>query len=210
MSHTCACSQARARPSEAAPAASSSFATHGAARAGGSSQRLWKNSACLSARSGLSLCHWAARASVASSLPKSPPKQPPRLEKLEQAPAAESDSGLLVQPAWIEKNVPDVCATPIRWSGKYRPASVRCTAYSRQTEAGVARALIARLKAAEFLALRGGSPSGPRARVSASQQRRLEVDKTDAQARRSNGGGDRALERRRPRWLFFPSGEASQ
>jgi hypothetical protein len=34
-----------------------------------------------------------------------------RLEKLEQAPAAESDSGLLVQPAWIEKNVPDVCAT---------------------------------------------------------------------------------------------------
>jgi hypothetical protein len=82
-----------------------------------------------------------------------------RLEKLEQAPAAESDSGLLVQPAWIEKNVPDVCATntpPIRWSGKYRPASVRFTAYSRQTEAGVARALIARLKAAEFLALRGG------------------------------------------------------
>jgi len=34
-----------------------------------------------------------------------------RLEKLEQAPASESDSGLLVQPAWIEKNVPDVCAT---------------------------------------------------------------------------------------------------
>ena len=30
-----------------------------------------------------------------------------RLEKLEQAPAAESGSGLLVQPAWIEKNVPD-------------------------------------------------------------------------------------------------------
>jgi hypothetical protein len=28
-----------------------------------------------------------------------------RLEKLEQALAAESDSGLLVQPAWIEKNV---------------------------------------------------------------------------------------------------------
>jgi len=78
-----------------------------------------------------------------------------RLEKLEQAPAAESDSGLLMQPAWIEKNVPDVCP-PIRWSGKYRPASVRFTAYSRQTEAGVARALIARLKAAEFLALRGG------------------------------------------------------
>jgi hypothetical protein len=75
-----------------------------------------------------------------------------RLEKLEQAPASESDSGLLVQPAWIEKNVPDVC-----WSGKYCwPASVRFTAYSRQTEAGVARALIARLKAAEFLALRGG------------------------------------------------------
>jgi hypothetical protein len=42
-------------------------------------------------------------------------------------------------------------------SGKYRPASVRFTAYSRrQTEAGVGRALIARLKAAEFLALRGG------------------------------------------------------
>ena len=34
-----------------------------------------------------------------------------RLEKLEQMLAAESDSGLLVQPAWIEKNVPDVCAT---------------------------------------------------------------------------------------------------
>jgi hypothetical protein len=28
-----------------------------------------------------------------------------RLEKLEQALAAESDSGLLMQPAWIEKNV---------------------------------------------------------------------------------------------------------
>ena len=81
-----------------------------------------------------------------------------RLEKLEQAPAAESDRGLLVQPAWIEKNVPDVCATIRcqRWSGKYWPASVRFTTYSRQTEAGVARGLIARLKAAEFLALRGG------------------------------------------------------
>jgi len=31
-----------------------------------------------------------------------------RLEKLEQVPAAESDSGLLVQPAWIEKSVPDL------------------------------------------------------------------------------------------------------
>ena len=30
-----------------------------------------------------------------------------RLEKLEQTLAAESGSGLLVQPAWIEKNVPD-------------------------------------------------------------------------------------------------------
>jgi len=30
-----------------------------------------------------------------------------RLEKLEQMLAAESGSGLLVQPAWIEKNVPD-------------------------------------------------------------------------------------------------------
>ena len=28
-----------------------------------------------------------------------------RLEKLEQAPASESDSGLLVQPAWTDKNV---------------------------------------------------------------------------------------------------------
>jgi hypothetical protein len=36
-----------------------------------------------------------------------------RLEELEQAPAAESGSGLLVQPAWIEKNVPDFCATGI-------------------------------------------------------------------------------------------------
>jgi len=79
-----------------------------------------------------------------------------RLEKLEQTLAAESGSGLLVQPAWIEKNVPDVCATN-SLSGKYRAASVRFTAYSRwQTEAGVGRALIARLKAAEFLALRGG------------------------------------------------------
>jgi len=35
-----------------------------------------------------------------------------RLEKLEQAPAAESDSGLLVQPAWTEKNVlARLCAT---------------------------------------------------------------------------------------------------
>jgi hypothetical protein len=34
-----------------------------------------------------------------------------RLEKLEQALAADSGSGLLVQPAWIEKNVPDICAT---------------------------------------------------------------------------------------------------
>jgi len=41
-----------------------------------------------------------------------------RLEKLEQAPAAESDSGLLVQPAWIEKNVPDVCATNSLWSAE--------------------------------------------------------------------------------------------
>ena len=31
-----------------------------------------------------------------------------RLEKLEQAPAAESDSSLLVQPAWIEQNVPGI------------------------------------------------------------------------------------------------------
>ena len=30
-----------------------------------------------------------------------------RLEKLEHTLAAESGSGLLVQPAWIEKNVPD-------------------------------------------------------------------------------------------------------
>jgi hypothetical protein len=86
-----------------------------------------------------------------------------RLEKLEQVPAAESDSGLLVQPAWIEKSVPDLFRhqftgpTLVRKIyGKYRPASVRFTAYSRQTEAGVARALIARLKAAGFLALRGG------------------------------------------------------
>ena len=42
-------------------------------------------------------------------------------------------------------------APPIHWSGKSRPASVRFSAYSRQTEAGVARALISRLKAAEFL-----------------------------------------------------------
>ena len=40
-----------------------------------------------------------------------------RLEKLEQGPAAESDSGLLVQPAWIVKNVPDVCAMTTHWTG---------------------------------------------------------------------------------------------
>ena len=36
-----------------------------------------------------------------------------RLEKLEQALAAESGSSLLVQPAWTDKNVlwPDFCAT---------------------------------------------------------------------------------------------------
>jgi len=51
---------------------------------------------------------------------------------------------------------PDFCATNSLWFGKYRPASVRFTVYSRQTEAGVARALISRLKAAEFVALRGG------------------------------------------------------
>ena len=60
-----------------------------------------------------------------------------RLEKLEQAPAAKSDSGLLVQSAWIEKNVPDVCAPPpIRWSGKYRPASVSGSPPTRGREIG--------------------------------------------------------------------------
>jgi len=57
-----------------------------------------------------------------------------RLEKLEQALAAESGSGLLVQPAWIEKNVLQTFAPPIHWSGKSRPASFRSTAYSRQTK----------------------------------------------------------------------------
>ena len=52
-----------------------------------------------------------------------------RLEKLEQMLAAESGSSLLVQPAWIEKNVPDVCATN-HWSEKDRPASVRFTTWS--------------------------------------------------------------------------------
>jgi len=48
------------------------------------------------------------------------------LEKLEQTLAAKPGSGLLVQPAWIEKNVPDFCATN-SLSGKHRrrPASVR-------------------------------------------------------------------------------------
>ena len=75
-----------------------------------------------------------------------------RLEKLEEAPAAESDSGLLVQPACVgSRRMCQTFAPPIRCSGKYRPASVRFTAYSRQTEAGVARALISRLEAAESL-----------------------------------------------------------
>jgi hypothetical protein len=39
-----------------------------------------------------------------------------RLEKLEQVPAAESDSGLLVQPAWIEKSVARPFSPPIHWS----------------------------------------------------------------------------------------------
>jgi hypothetical protein len=79
-----------------------------------------------------------------------------RLEKFEHMLAAESGSGLLVQPAWTDKNV---LARLLRhqFTGPENPgrASVRFTAYSRQTEAGVARALISRLKAAEFLALRG-------------------------------------------------------
>jgi len=74
-----------------------------------------------------------------------------RLEKLEQALAADSGSGLLVQPAWIEKNVPDICATNSLVRKISACLCVRFSAYSRQTEAGVARALIARLKAAEFL-----------------------------------------------------------
>ena len=75
-----------------------------------------------------------------------------RLEKLEQTLAAESGSSLLVQPAWIEKNMlARLLRHQFTGSGKYRPASVRFSAYSRQTEAGVARTLIARLKAAEFL-----------------------------------------------------------
>jgi hypothetical protein len=65
--YTHACSPARAR----APAAPPSPRR----RPGGSSQRLWTNSACLTARSGFSLRHWAARASVAASSPKSPPNQ---------------------------------------------------------------------------------------------------------------------------------------
>jgi hypothetical protein len=83
-----------------------------------------------------------------------------RLEKLEQALAAESGSGLLVQPAWIEKNVPDFCATnSLVYKVRKIPAclcQVHRLLYSRQTEAGVARTLISRLKAAEFLVLRGG------------------------------------------------------
>ena len=78
-----------------------------------------------------------------------------RLEKLEQALAAESDSGLLVQPAWIEKE----CARRLRhqFTGPKNiglPLShcqIQRLLNSRQTEAGVARTLIARLKATEFL-----------------------------------------------------------
>jgi hypothetical protein len=72
-----------------------------------------------------------------------------RLEKLEQALAAESGSGLLVQPAWIEKNVlaraPDFCAT--NSLVRKIPACLfqvhRLLAADQK--AGVARALISRL-----------------------------------------------------------------
>ena len=58
---------------------------------------------------------------------------------------------ILYSPAWIEKNVPDFCATN---SLVRKIPACLCQIQrldSRQTEAGVARTLIARLKAAEFL-----------------------------------------------------------
>jgi hypothetical protein len=81
-----------------------------------------------------------------------------RLEKLEQSPAQRSPTAACScsQLGSGSRRMCQTFAPPIRWSGKSRPASVRFTAYLRQTEAGIARALIARLKAAEFLALRGG------------------------------------------------------
>jgi len=81
-----------------------------------------------------------------------------RLEKLEQSPVQRSPTAACScsQLGSGSRRMCQTFAPPIRWSGKSRPASVRFTAYLRQTEAGVARALIARLKAAEFLALRGG------------------------------------------------------
>jgi hypothetical protein len=84
-----------------------------------------------------------------------------RLEKLEQAPVSGVRHAAACSCSQLRSR--RICQTffhqftvVLHWSGKYRPAFVRFTAYSRQTEAGVARALIARLKAAEFLALRGG------------------------------------------------------
>jgi hypothetical protein len=80
------------------------------------------------------------------------------IEKLEQMLAAESMQQRLARAASLDREecAGQTFAPPIHWSGQSWPASVRFSAYSRQTEAGVARALISRLKAAEFLALRGG------------------------------------------------------
>ena len=74
-----------------------------------------------------------------------------RLEKLEQTLAQRSPAAACSCSQLGSRRMCQTFAPPIRWSGKYRPACVRFSAYSRQTEAGVARALIARLKAAEFL-----------------------------------------------------------
>ena len=77
-----------------------------------------------------------------------------RLEKLEQMLAAESGSTACSCSQLGSRRMCQTFAPPIHWSGKYRLRQ-RFIDYSRQTEAGVARTLISRLKAAEFLALRG-------------------------------------------------------
>jgi hypothetical protein len=81
-----------------------------------------------------------------------------RLEKLEQTLAAESSSSLLVQPAWIDKNV---LARLLRhqFTGPDNPGLCLCQVHrllAADRGWGVARALISRLEAAQFLALRGG------------------------------------------------------
>ena len=60
-----------------------------------------------------------------------------RLEKLEQMFAVESPAAACSCSQLGSRRMCQTFAPPIHWSGKYRPASVRFSAYSRKTEAGV-------------------------------------------------------------------------